>query len=118
MKSALIIISNTPFGDCQSQEAIDIALAFSNFEKQVGLLFVDDGVWHLQKNLDAEKIFQKNYTDVYASLELYDINNIYAESNALQIRNIISDNLNIKPKILNYKEINTLIASYDALLNF
>lgn len=118
MKSCLIVNTKCPFDGFFAQEAIDVALSFSSFDTKVSLLFIDDGTWQLTKNINGERIAKKNYTYMFQTLDLYDINNIYVDKNALKNRNLLVDNLIIKPTLVDFLQIKDLIASHDLVLNF
>jgi tRNA 2-thiouridine synthesizing protein C len=118
-KKILLVSRHAPYGSSTAREAIDIALAAAVYDQDIGILFMDDGVFQLLKNQQSQHIDQKNIASALPALALYGIENIYAHQESLDIRAItinelILDNL----QLLNSKEVGDLLNQQDQLLSF
>jgi tRNA 2-thiouridine synthesizing protein C len=117
-KRILIVCRQAPYGNALAREAIDVALATAVFDQNLALLFIGDGVWQLLKNQQSESIAAKSQQKMLAALVLYDIEDIYVDSEALNSRNITADELSITTKNLSSNRIVELLDNADIILNF
>lgn len=118
-KKILLISRQAPYGSSTAREAIDLALAASVYDQDIGILFMDDGVFQLLKNQQSQCIDQKNIASILPALALYGIENIYVHQESLDARTIrtnelILDNL----QLLNNIDIGNLLNQQDHLLSF
>lgn len=112
MKKYLIIFTKPPHASYENLEAVELALGLAAFEQTVGLLFLGDSVLQLLKLTDNNLVPKKNFTKVFAGLEMFDITNVYADKNALAKYQI-----NIPELIsLETDDVTKLIATYDIVL--
>ena len=117
-KRILIICRKAPYGNSLAREALDIALATSVFEQTLALLFMGDGVWQLMSDQDSMGIPSKNHSKQLSALPLYDVNEVYIDSDALVQRHLAADTLILPTKPLTTKEIGQFIDSFDTVLSF
>ena len=117
-KRILIICRKAPYGNSLSREALDIALATSVFEQTLALLFMGDGVWQLMPGQNSMGIPSKNHSKQLSALPLYDVNDIYIDSEALSVRKLSADSLILPTKPLSIQEIGQFIDSFDTVLSF
>ncbi len=118
-KKILLISRKPPYGTSTAREAIDIALAASVYDQDIGILFMDDGVFQLLKNQQSQQIDQKNIGSILPALTLYGIENIYVHQESLDIRAIKFDELILEDlQILNNKDVKNLLSQQDQLLSF
>lgn len=113
-----IINKAAPYGSSKGQESLELALAMSNFGQAVSLFFIDDGVWQLLKNQQAEKIHQKGYHKTFSALEFYDIEKIYVCKQSLLRRNIQVDSLSIPVQFISPKLTSKLLAKHANVMVF
>jgi len=66
---------------------------YAAFEQDVSLLFMDDGVYQLVKEMQTKGIGMKNFTATYAALGDYEVNKIYIDKDALTERGLTLDDL-------------------------
>jgi len=116
MKSVLAIIQSSPYADIKSQEHLEMVLSFAAFEQPVSLLFVGNGVLQLCKNQDTAQISKKQFTQAFAALSLYDIDNIYIASSTLNNFNLGINDLMVEAKVVNPTEIPEIIKQHDFVL--
>lgn len=119
MRKILFISRHAPYGNSLSREALDAILAASAYDQDLGLLFMDDGVFQLIREQDPLSITQKNMASSLEALELYGIENIYCHKQSLEKRGLsLSDLIFEQLTILDDLQINQLMTQQDQLLSF
>jgi tRNA 2-thiouridine synthesizing protein C len=58
-KKILLVSRHAPYGNSTARESIDIALAAAAYDQDIGILFMDDGVFQLLKNQQSQHVDQK-----------------------------------------------------------
>jgi tRNA 2-thiouridine synthesizing protein C len=118
-KKILFVSRHAPYGTSIAREAIDVALAASVYEQDIGYLFMDDGVFQLLKNQQSQRIDQKNISATLGAFPLYEIDNIYVHEESLKERGIGIDELIFDDvQVLNNKSVAILINEQDQLMSF
>ena len=92
-KKFLYINRKAPYGTIYAWESLEVVLIGAAFEQDVSLLFMDDGVYQLVKEMQTKGIGMKNFTATYAALGDYDISKIYVDKDALSERGLALDDL-------------------------
>lgn len=92
-KKFLYVNRKAPYGTIYAWESLEVVLIGAAFEQDVSLLFMDDGVYQLVKEMDTAGIGMKNFTATYAALGDYDVNKIYVDKDALTERGLALDDL-------------------------
>ncbi len=118
MKRILIICRKPPYGTSLSREAIDIALACAAFEQDMTLLFLDDGVFQLVKDQQADSINCKNHGKVLSALPLYEVDQIFVDCQSMSKRLITADDLVVPVENLSSEDISALMQKSDVIFNF
>lgn len=118
-KKILFISRHAPYGSSLAKDALDAILASSAYDQQLGLLFMDDGVFQLLANQSPSAIKQKSFAALLPVLSLYDINSIYVHYESLEKRKIKPDELVLESiQIIDSTAIGKLLAKQDQLLSF
>lgn len=117
-KRIVIICRRPPYGNALSRESLEIALAASVFDQDLAVVFTGDGVWQLHKEQDSDDINTKNQSKLVSALSIYDINEIYIDSDALHERQLHQDDLIIEGRPLTRESLGNLIDSFDVIFNF
>lgn len=117
-KKILFVTRRAPYGTGLSKEALDAILAASAYEQDVGLLFMDDGVFQLVNHQQPESINAKNMGNTLPVLPMYDIEKIYVQAAALESRALKEDQLVLPVQLLQDHEIATLLQSQEVVLSF
>lgn len=86
----LILLSRPPYDGSLARAALDLALGFAVFNQQPRLLFTADGVLQLTAQGGGGLPSLRKVID---SLSLYDIDQLFADEDALQRRGIASQAL-------------------------
>ena len=111
----LYIIKQAPYGSAAGVEALDAAIMSANFEIQVSLLFIHDGVFQLKRGQGDEL---KNTGKIYKALSDFDINSIYVDQLSLDARGLSPSDLVVSAQALQPDQVKASIASYHRVLVF
>ena len=106
-----------PYGSNKAKLTIDAALAAAVFEQEINFLFMDDGVFQLLQNQNAELITLKSIGNVLETFELYGIEQVLVDGSSLEKRCLTPTSLAIPVKILKAEELQRLIAKSDVVIN-
>ncbi len=117
-KNILIIIRQGPFSSILPAAALDILLTAAAFEQKLTLLFMGDGVLHLLSEQNATGIGMKNISKALPSLELYEVNQVFLEKDAITNRNIQNEKLVMPIAALSLNQIAESIENADQIFNF
>lgn len=118
-KKILLVSRHAPYGSSTAREAIDIALAAAAYDQDIGILFMDDGVFQLLKNQQGQQVDQKNIASILPALALYGIENIYVHQESLDNRTITTNELILDDlQLLSNKDVGDLLSQQDQLLSF
>lgn len=117
MKRYLFVLRSAPHSGCAVQEMLDIILTTAAFEQQVALLLLDDAVFTLKANQQPEKYFGKDTAAIFSALEIYDVQDIYIETESLQERGLNVADLSLPIKEVERKKIADLMYQYDIVFS-
>ena len=106
-----------PYGSNRPHLCLDAALAAAVFEQKVNYVFMEDGVYQLLKHQDAEAINSKTLGNALETLDLYGIENVYVCEEALNERNLNSDDLVIAAKLINNDDLKSLLTESNTVFN-
>ena len=117
-KKQLTFLSRAaPYGTNRPQLCLDMALAAAVFEQTVNYVFLDDGVFQLLEGQNAEGIQSKTLGNALETLDLYGIDRVIVEAEAMTARGLSPDDLLLPAQVLNSDEIGEIIAESDAVFN-
>ncbi len=111
------LLRQAPYHSSLAREALDMVLATAAFDQQVSLLFINDGVFQLQNQQQAERLQQKNIGKTLQALSLYDVNAIFYCEASLTTRGLKATSLFSAAKALNHQQSLALIASADKVIS-
>jgi len=114
----LFINRSPPYGTTQAKESLDAVLAAATFEQDVSVLFMGDGILQLLNEQNGQLIAQKNLSSMLSVLEMYDVDKIYVQAQAITERGLSQHDFCLKTKVLSNAEITALIKEQDSLLSF
>jgi tRNA 2-thiouridine synthesizing protein C len=113
----LFLLRQTPYGSTLAREALDMALATAAFDQQVQLLFINDGVYQLINEQNSVIKQRKNISKTLAALELYDINEVYADISSINDRGLNMNDLFATVNVIDKSAMHTLIQQADIVIN-
>lgn len=117
MKKYLFVMSQSPHSGSEVQETLDIILTTAAFDQQVGLLFLDDGVFQLKDQQNPERLGLKDTASIFKALEIYEVHSLYIEVESLQYRGLKPGDLFLPVQEFYRKDINALMQQYDVVLS-
>ncbi len=118
-KKILLISRHAPYGTSIAKDALDAALAAAIYDQDLCMLFMDDGIFQLLRDQQAQEISQKSFTSMLSALPFYDIDKIYIHQESLEQRGLTIESLIIEnAAIVNSTQISTLLNNQDHILSF
>jgi tRNA 2-thiouridine synthesizing protein C len=118
VKKFLFVNRKAPYGSVYALEGLEVVLISAAFDQDVGLAFLDDGVYQLAKGQNTKAIETKNFSPTYRALEGYDIEKLYVEQESLAERGLTEDDLLVDVKVLPRAEMATLMDEMDVMISF
>lgn len=113
----LFLLRQSPYGSTLAREALDMALATAAFDQKVQLVFLNDGVYQLLQDQQAELKQRKNISKTLLALELYEIEEVYADEQSIKERGLHTYQLAENIRYLNNEQISILIKQADAVMS-
>ena len=117
-KTLLFLNRRAPHGSIHAQEALDAVLMASAYEQHIELLFIDDGVYQLLAGQAPQAAGLKNFAAGFRALEMYEVKDLYAERESLQIRGINEQDLLVPIKLLDRAQCSHKLDAADVVLSF
>lgn len=117
MKRYLFVLRSAPHSGSSVQEMLDIILTTAAFDQPVSLLLLDAAVFTLKNNQQPEKYQAKDTAAIFKALEIYDVNDIYVETESLQERGLKFTNLILPVQEIQRKNIADLMKQYDTVFS-
>ncbi len=116
-KKFLFISRAAPYGNNRAQLCLDAAFASAVFEQDVSYLLMDDGVYQLLSDQNAENIHSKSLGNMLETLDLYGIEKVYVHQDSLAQRKLSNQDLLLEAENIASKDIATLISQSDCVIN-
>ena len=88
------------------------------FDQDVSVVFIDDGVFEIQKGQDTGEIGMKNFSPTYRALEMYDVEKLYVSKESLDERGLSEDDLVVDVEVLPDSQIADLMDEQDVIFTF
>ncbi len=117
-KLLAFVLSAAPHGCSAAREGLDAVLAASAVSDDIVLFFEGDGVWQLVKGQQPRATLQRDVLPTYGLLDLYDVEMIYVDQQALQDRQLSIDHLAIKTIEISAKQFYSRYANAHAVVRF
>ena len=114
------VFRSPPYGSASTREGLDALLAASAFcaEDEIALYFLDDGVFNLCANQQAELLLQKDVASALKLLDLYDIEQRYVCQQSLQKVGLSAEQLGLSCQTLSRADIIAQLRSVPKILTF
>ncbi len=117
-KQLLFALRHAPYGNSLAKEALDAILATSVYDQALSIVFMDDGVFQLLNNQQADVIEAKNFINILAALPLYDITDLFVCEQSLISRGIKPHSIPDNIQRLHADDIQRLFHQQDHILSF
>lgn len=116
MKRYLFVMRRSPHDGSHLQETLDAILTAAAFDQRVSLLFVDEGVWQLKQHQQPELLGLKDTAAIFNALEVYDVKDLYIESESMIARGLQTNDLILPATSLPRREISNLMRAHDVII--
>lgn len=113
-KHIFTFVSRTaPYGSSKPQLCLDAALATAVFEQSVNYVFLNDGVFQLLKDQNADPIQSKTISNALETLELYGVEKVFVDKGSLEQRQLSASDLILPAELVNSAAISDMIHKSD-----
>lgn len=116
-RELLLVCRHSPYGSQLSRSALDIALAASVFERDLSVLFMDEGVWQLLSNQDAAAVDSKSIEKAIDSFPLYDLDSLYVDESSLTQRQLSGTTIRDNVQLLDHLELPVFMGSFKQIIS-
>ena len=113
MKRYLFVLRKPAHSGAYLQEMLDIILITAAFDQSVSILWLDDAVFHLKNNQQPDVLSMKDTAAMLQSLSIYDVTELYTETESLQERGLMTDGLCLPVQTLPRQEIGEFMQGFD-----
>ncbi|WP_026972357.1 sulfurtransferase complex subunit TusC [Aliagarivorans marinus] len=117
-KPLVWIMASAPHQSANAREGLDAILAASAVSEDVVVYFDGDGVWQLLAGQQPEQIRQRHILPTYGMLDLYDVEQLFINPDALAERGLELGDLSIQPESLTRQAFLQRFATSHAMLRF
>lgn len=116
----LFVCRHAPYGRGAAREALDAVLAAAAYGQDIGVLFLDDGVFQLVAGQAPDALPQKSLEANLSALPLYDVERLYVHSESLQERGLALEDLIELERLqtLDSRAVGQLLTQHKQLLSF
>lgn len=114
-QTCLYIIKQAPYSSAAGVEAIEAAITSANFDLQVSVLLLHDGVYQI-KNGQGDSL--KNTAKIFKALADFGINNLYIDQLSLDARGLSKSDVLDAGEVIESSTIKTLISEHDQVFVF
>lgn len=115
MKRYLFVLRKPAHSGAYLQEMLDIILITAAFDQSVSILWLDDAVFSLKNQQQPERLTLKDTAAMMQSLSIYDVTELYIETESLQERGLVIDDLCLPVQLLPRKSIGEFMRSFDVV---
>lgn len=114
----LVILRHAPHGTSWLREGLDAALVAAAFGRRVTLLFMGEGVTALVPDQAGGPLGQKGTAPTLEMLEMYDIDTLLVEEEALARFGLVVEGLMLSARAVAAAELPALTAAHSLVLTF
>jgi tRNA 2-thiouridine synthesizing protein C len=115
MKKFLFVLRKPAHSGAYLQEMLDIILTTAAFDQSVSILWLDDAVFQLKNGQQPEMLGLKDTAAMFQALALYDVTELYIESESLQERGLALNALCLPVQTLPRKTIAEFMQRFDVV---
>jgi len=116
VKRFLFVNRKAPYGTVYALESLEVVLISAAFDQDVSVVFMDDGVFQIEKDQNTDAINMKNFSPTFRALEGYDVEKLYVEKESLEARGLSEDDLVVPVEVLDSKALSDLMNAQDVVI--
>lgn len=113
MKRYLFVLRKPAHSGAYLQEMLDIILITAAFDQSVSILWLDDAVFQLKNNQQPDVSGMKDTAAMLQSLSIYDVTELYTETESLQERGLMTNGLCLPVQTLSRQQIGEFMQGFD-----
>ena len=119
MKLAFLF-RTAPHGNAISREGLDALLAATAFcdEEEIGVFFIDDGVFNLLDGQNPELLLQKDFIRTFKLLDLYDIEQRFVCADSLDQYHLQTEQLIISAEKIDRTSLINKLSQAEKVFTF
>lgn len=117
-RKLLYVFEQGPFSTSSGLETLEAVLSGANFEQDLSLLFIHNGVFQLKKNQETKDSLIKPYTKTFLALEDFGISKIYVHDLSMLARGLQGGDLMLSAQFLSSEQVANLIAGQHRVFTF
>ena len=118
VKKFMYVNRRAPYGTVYALESLEVVLIGAAFDQDVSVVFIDDGVFEIQKGQETAEIGMKNFSPTYRALEMYDVEKLYVSKESLAERGLTEDDILVDVEVLPDNQIADLMDEQDVIFTF
>lgn len=114
-KKILFVLRKAPHSGAYTYEALDVIMTAAAFDQEVNILLLDDGVFAIKavQNTDTNGI--KNTAAMFAALAVYNIQNIFVETESLQEKGLNLNDLSWTLSEIPREKLGEFMGQFDVI---
>lgn len=113
VKKCMFVNRRAPHGTLYAWEALELALTAAAFDQAVSLVFLDDGVFQLQREQAPEALGFKNFALAFRALPDYEVEQVYVERESLEARGLTTEDLCVPVTLIDAEALARLMHEQD-----
>jgi tRNA 2-thiouridine synthesizing protein C len=110
-KKFLFVLRKPSYDGLYIQEMLDVILTTAAFEQDVGILLLDDAVFHLKSNQNA----RKNTATLFEILPTMGVTEIFVETESLLERGLTAEMLTQPVKFQSRATVSDFMTTFDVV---
>jgi len=114
-KRFLFVLRKPSYHGVYVQEILDVILTTAAFEQEVSVLLLDDAVFHLKANQNAQNSGCKNTSTLFEILPTMDVNDIFVEMESLLERGLSVEMLTQPVQLQSRATLADFMAQFDVV---
>lgn len=118
MAKLMVVFRKPPYGSIYSFEGLETVLIMGAYDQDISVVFIDDGVYSIKKDMDTTAMGIKNFSPTFRALEAYDIEKIYIDRDSLDARGLTLDDLVIQPEVIDSAQVAAMMEEQQNTLFF
>ncbi|RME87715.1 MAG: sulfurtransferase complex subunit TusC [Anaerolineae bacterium] len=118
MKKVLVVMRHAPYGTFYAFEGLQTLLIMGAYELDLGVAFVDDGVYVITRNQNPKALQVKQVAQTFPALPDFEVHRFYVLEDSLKERGLTLDDLVIQPQVIDRAALAALFEEHAAVLPF
>ena len=114
----VFLIKSAPAGSQANQAAVDTMLTAAAFERNIVVVFMDDGLYQLLATKDLAAPSNKSVSKSLPALSLYDIDKVYSHKPSQQRLGLEADQFVISVESIENEALKQLVADAEQVMVF